>query len=190
MALVLVVDDSAADRHLAGEFLAEDPNLELHYAVDGSHALTQMERHTPDLVLTDLRMPEIDGLELVAKVKSRYPLVPVIIMTSRGSEETAVRALREGAASYVPKGMLACDLLDTVRSVLSVSSRHRDHNRLMGCMTESYHSFVLANDCSLFHPLTMYLQDGISHMGLCGDLDLTRVGIAVEEALAALADCG
>jgi DNA-binding response OmpR family regulator len=184
MALVLVVDDSAADRHLAGEFLAEDSNLELDYAADGAEALAQMERCAPDLVLTDLRMPKIDGLELVATAKSRYPLVPVIIMTSRGSEETAVRALRQGAASYVPKSMLARDLLETVRSVLAVSSRNRAHKRLMGCMTESHYSFVLANDCSLFHPLTTYLQEGISHMGLCGDVDLTRVGVALEEALA------
>jgi anti-sigma regulatory factor (Ser/Thr protein kinase) len=51
-------------------------------------------------------------------------------------------------------------------------------------MTESHYSFVLANDCSLFHPLTTYLQEGISCMGLCGDLDLTRVGVALDEALA------
>lgn len=184
MALVLVVDDSAADRHLAGEFLTEDADLEVRYAVDGAEALTQIKHAAPDLVLTDLMMPGVDGLELVATAKAKYPLVPVIIMTSMGSEETAVRALQQGAASYVPKRMLACDLLETVHSVLAVSSQHRAHNRLMGRMTESHYSFVLANDCSLFHPLTTYLQEGISYMGLCGDLDLTRVGVALEEALA------
>src|SRR5262245_29566653 len=121
MATVLVVDDSAVDRTLAGKLLEKRPGLteveratglSAVFAANGREALAQMERATPDLVLTDLQMPEMDGLQLVEAIKARFPHVPVILMTAHGNEDTAVHALRHGAASYVPKPNLARDLLE------------------------------------------------------------------------------
>ncbi len=67
-----------------------------------------------DLVITDLMMPETNGLELVAAVRQLYPQVPVILMTAYGNESIAVEALERGAASYVPKSQQADRLSDTV----------------------------------------------------------------------------
>lgn len=184
MTTVLVVDDSAGDRRLVGELLGGDGDLKVEYAVDGADALLSMEAALPDLVVTDLVMPQIGGLELVAAVRSRYPLVPVILTTSKGSEEIAVQALRQGAASYVPKRTLVSDLLETVHGVLAVSCRERSHWRLMGCMTHSDSTFSLENDCSLFGPLVAYLQQEITRLGLCDEAERTRIGVALEEALA------
>ena len=110
MATILVVDDSPVDRHLAGKLLEKHAGLTVAYATDGRDALTVMERSAPDLVLTDLQMPEMNGLELVEEIRIHYPTVPVILMTAHGSEEIAIQALRVGAASYVPKRNLAKDL--------------------------------------------------------------------------------
>jgi CheY-like chemotaxis protein len=184
MPTVLVVDDSASDRRLVGELLKNDGDLSVQYAVDGAEALATMERALPDLVVTDLVMPQINGLELVAAVRKRFPLVPVILTTSRGSEEIAVQALKQGAASYVPKRVLAWDLLDTVRGVLAVSCRQRSHTRLLGYLTKSDCTFALENDCTLFSPLVAYLQEEIARMGLCDEAERTRIGVALEEALA------
>lgn len=184
MTTVLVVDDSAGDRRLVGELLKDDGDLQVEYAADGAEALAEMERALPDLVVTDLVMPEINGLELVAAVRRRFPLVPVILTTSKGSEEIAVQALKQGAASYVPKRALAWELLDTVRGVLAVSSRERSHTRLMGCMTKSDCAFALDNDYTLFGPLVTYLQEEVTRMGLCDEAERTRIGVALEEALA------
>ena len=107
MATILVVDDSAVDRRLVGGLLETDAELEVEYAAHGKEALAKIEYLVLELVVTDLMMPEMDGLELVAAMRSKYPLIPVILMTSKGSEEIAVRALQEGAASYVPKRNLA-----------------------------------------------------------------------------------
>src|SRR5579871_512029 len=106
MPTVLVVDDSATDRLRAGGLLMENGDFETEYAVDGSDALLKIELHVPDLIITDMDMPELNGLELVAVVRKAYPLVPVVLMTARGSEELALQALRAGAASYVPKRIL------------------------------------------------------------------------------------
>ncbi len=90
-------------------------------------------------------MPELDGLELVGAVRSRFPLVPVILMTAYGSEEIAVRALRRGAASYVPKSRLALELLDTVDSVLHMSRADRFHDRLAECLIGGHSKFESAD---------------------------------------------
>jgi len=184
MPTVLVVDDSALDRRHIGELLDECPDLHVEYATDGGEALARIERAEPDLVVTDLIMPGVNGLELVTASRDRHPLVPVILMTSKGSEEVAVEALQLGAASYVPKHMLARQLPDTIYQVLAVSGRQRSYTRLMGCMTKSHCEFVLENDCSLIPPLVRYLQDSVGHFGFCADADRTRIGIALEEALA------
>ena len=125
MPTVLVVDDSAVDRQVIGGLLGTDGDLDILYAVDGAQGLDVIRSVSPDLVVTDLMMPEVDGLTLVKTVRSECPTTPVILVTSQGSEETAVRALQEGAASYVPKHRLAHTLLETVRGVLAVSTKPR-----------------------------------------------------------------
>src|SRR5438309_1895923 len=100
MAKVLVVDDNPMDRRLAGG-LVEKAGQSVAFAGNGKEALDVLDRDTLDLVLTDLLMPEMDGLELVKEVREKHPLVPVILMTAFGSEEVAIEALRKGAASYV-----------------------------------------------------------------------------------------
>lgn len=183
MPSVLVVDDSAVDRCLVGELLKADANLEIQYAVDGREALAKMERALPDVVVTDLLMPEMDGFELVEAVRKEYPWVPVILMTSKGNEEIAVRALKQGAAGYVPKRLLSEELLDTVRSLLVVSSRRRGQTRLMSHLARIEHSLVLNNDRTLIDPLVDYLQEAVSQMDLCDETEQTRIAVALREAL-------
>src|SRR5262245_3207159 len=121
MPTILVVDDSPVDRRLVSGLLSKNAYLTIETAASGPDALSAIERSVPDLVVTDLVMPGMDGFELVAKVRGLHPLVPVILMTSMGNEEIAGRALQEGAASYVPKRSLAQKLLDTVQRVLALS---------------------------------------------------------------------
>ena len=65
MPTILIVDDSATDRRLAGGLLGQIDDVSLEYAVDGGDALLKMELHVPDIIVTDLDMPSINGLELV-----------------------------------------------------------------------------------------------------------------------------
>jgi len=183
MHTILIVDDAATDRRLAGAFLKKDDQLSIEYAVHGLDALEKLSTIKTDLVVTDLMMPEMDGLELVAAVREQYPLIPVILMTSLGSEEIAVRALQAGAASYVPKNTLADELLDTVHRVLGVSSQRRSEARMMKCITNAKSTFELENDTDLITPLVGYLQESITQLDVCGEAERVRVGVALEEAL-------
>lgn len=181
---VLVVDDSAVDRHLVGQYLRIDDSLEICYAVHGADALEKMAAQVPDLVVTDLMMPEMDGLELVSAIRSRYPTVPVILITSQGSEEVVVQALQRGAASYVPKRSLARRMLDTARNVLALSNREQTQSRLMECLVSNECRFELENNSALINPLINYLQETMDTLGICEEADRTRIGVALEEALA------
>lgn len=183
MPKVLVVDDSRVDRLLVGGLLSESPDIKIDYAADGREAVEAVERDVPDLIVSDLVMPHMNGFELVAAIRQRHPLLPVILVTSRGSEDIAVQALQEGAASYVPKSLLAQELNDTVYRVLDVARRRYGEARLMRCLSHSEFSFSLENDRSLIAPLVSYLQDSLDRMGLCDEGDRIRVGVALEEAL-------
>ena len=183
MALVLVVDDSGVDRRLAGGILEKHGGLIVEYACNGTEALERIENHMPEAVLTDLQMPEMDGLELVGRIRAKYPLVPVILMTAHGSEEIAVQALQRGAASYVPKSKLAQELPEVLEAVLAVAKADRHNDRLIDCLTRSESSFVLRNDVDLVYPLVDHLQQLVTRMRFCDDTGRIRIGIALEEAL-------
>ena len=106
MTRILVVDD---DRPQAEEFgvLLRHAGCEVTLAGNGREAMDLLRHDVPDVVLTDLDMPEMDGLELVQAIRRDYPALPVILMTAMGSEDVAAKALHRGAASYVRKRSLA-----------------------------------------------------------------------------------
>jgi CheY-like chemotaxis protein/anti-sigma regulatory factor (Ser/Thr protein kinase) len=183
MPSVLVVDDSAVDRRLAEKLLTKEFNLNVLAASNGREALELLERHPTDLVLTDMQMPEMDGLQLVEEIRNRFPGVPVILMTAHGSEELAVQALKRGAASYVPKRNLARDLAETIESVLAVSTSNRSQQRLLECLVETESRFVLDNDVSLIPALISHLESNLTRMRLCDENGLIRVAVALREAL-------
>jgi len=183
MPTILVVDDLASDRRLVGGLLMTDENLKVEFAVNGRDALERIAASRPDVVVTDLMMPEMDGLELVGQIRSKYRSLPVILMTSQGSEEIAAKALQQGAASYVPKRLLDRYLVSTVQRLLAVVMEQNHRHRLLGCMTESECSFEVECDPQLVRALLGYLQESLSHMGLFDEMQLLRVGVALEEAL-------
>jgi CheY-like chemotaxis protein len=183
MPTVLVVDDSAVDRRLAGGLLEKYFECTVHYATDGSDALQQIVQSPPDLVLTDLLMPQMNGLDLVTAVKNEFPFVPIILMTAQGSEDIAAQALRRGAASYVPKRRLADDLPGTVQRILLGSFEDRGHSPLMHYLETGETSFVLANDLTLIRSLVNYLQEMLRCLPLGDETERLRVGVALEEAL-------
>lgn len=183
MSRVLVVDDSPVDRRLAGRLIEKLGNMEVFYAADGKLALEAVEEHLPDIVVTDMQMPELDGFGLVEALKAQYPLIPVILMTAAGSEAIAVKALQAGAASYVPKTALADDLADVTERVLSMSRTQRTQTRLHNRVKRSTTEYEVENDRELVLTLSSQLQQQFSAMKICSDTEGLRIGIALEEAL-------
>lgn len=183
MPKVLVVDDNPMDRHLAGTLVEKCPGLGATYAANGREALATLQGEGADLVLTDLLMPEMDGLDLVKEIREQHPLVPVVLMTAYGSEEIAIQALKQGAASYVPKRNLAHDLQETLEGVLAAAKSGRQQQRLLECLTQTESHFLLDNDPALIPPLIGHLQENLARMKLCDEIGRIRVSVALQEAL-------
>jgi two-component system, response regulator FlrC len=99
---ILVVEDDAALREALMDTLALS-GYAAHAAADGEQALAWLEKSNPGLVLSDVQMPGMDGHTLLRTLKARWPQVPVLLMTAYGQIDLAVRAMREGAADYLPK---------------------------------------------------------------------------------------
>ncbi|WP_437229765.1 response regulator [Planctomicrobium sp. SH661] len=183
---ILVVDDSAMDQKIAAGLLRRDTGWEIEFAADGRQAWTRIRDSNaalPDVVVTDLQMPEMNGLELVREVQREFPLVPVILMTAQGSESIAVEALQQGAASYVPKAKLAALLAPTVQQVLSLAVERRTRRELLRYMKVIESHFVLENDTAMLTSLVSHLQETLRDMSVLSENERLRAGVALEEAL-------
>lgn len=183
MPKLLIVDDALTDRVRVSGIASHWENCTILEADNGRSALDQIERHFPDLVLTDLHMPEMDGLELVAAVKQDFPGIPVVLMTAKGSEEIAAKALQHGAASYVPKAHLANDLLHTLAEVYNTAKDAESQSRVMHYLSSAVTEFVLRNDLSLIRPCVSKILDMLRCLPLGDETQRLRVGIALREAI-------
>ncbi|HHH27446.1 MAG TPA: response regulator [Polyangiaceae bacterium] len=168
---------------MAGRIVDKTGELRAIYASDGETALATVAEDPPALVVTDLLMPGMDGLQLVAALRERHPLVPVVLMTAHGSEETAVKALSAGAASYVPKRSLASELVDTVRNVLSVTRGAQDERLVFRLVTEGSLNFELDHDPRALDALVRHLETLVLRLDLCNRAEAVQIGVAVREAL-------
>ena len=99
---ILVVDDEASIRFSLVELL-ESAGHDVREAEHAPAALRLLEDEPADLVISDLTMPAMNGLELLEEVRQRHPDTLFVLMTAHGDERTAVRALKDGAYDYVPK---------------------------------------------------------------------------------------
>ena len=100
---ILIADDESEMR-VALETTLQRENYQLVCAEDGKEALQQFENQVFDMVLTDVRMPKLSGLELLREIKERSPKTPVVMMTAYGTIDNAVEAMKEGAFDYLIKG--------------------------------------------------------------------------------------
>lgn len=183
MPMVLIVDDTAVDRRLAGGILEKSSDLSVCYAENGNEALLKIGNELPDLVVTDLQMPELDGLQLVNQINERYPNLPVVLMTAHGSEVIAAQALASGAACYVPKNDLAENLAETVSHILAISNSDARYNKLTSCAKKTEFEFELVNDPDLIEPIVELVQQLVSSQQLMDSTNRVRLGVAMEHAL-------
>ena len=127
---ILVVDDEALVRDMIKRGLSQMGGFSVEVAQSGPEAIEKIEKDVFDLVLTDLKMPEMDGLELLKTIKGTRPEIMVIMMTAHGSIETAVEAMKIGANDYITKPIDFNDLLIHISKVQKESLLLRE-NRLL-----------------------------------------------------------
>jgi len=176
MVKILLVEDSPVDRLLITRLLARD-DWQTQVANNGLEAVQQIEDDRPDIVITDMQMPQIDGLQLVKKIRESDSSLPIVLVTSKGSETSAIEALRNGATSYSPKSRLRKDLVSTVEQVLETAQRMRYSHSTEFYPTPKSHVVVLKNDLTLIGPTIENMQ---SKLPSWSDRDRLQIGMALE----------
>jgi len=121
-AVVLVVDDEASIRRSLGGIL-KDEGFAVLEAADGENAISMLLQHKPALVLLDIWMPGIDGLEALKKIKELSPNTPVVMISGHATISTAVAATQLGAADFLEKPLGLASTIEVVRRVLEQSKR-------------------------------------------------------------------
>ena len=183
MPVALVVDDSEVDRRLVSGLLSQDMDWSVECAANGREALQWMRSADPDVIVTDLKMPDMDGMELVTQVAIHHPHVPIILITAQGGEEVAVEALSRGAVSYVRKDQLSLKLVETVDQVLALEHADRHDSQLITRLYKAEYAFELDNNPALIPPLVELFQQMLMGIKDCSTTMRRRAGIALEEAL-------
>lgn len=182
MAKVLLVEDSVTQA-VEIRMLLEEKHHDVVHVANGRLALEVLETQPIELVITDLEMPEMNGLELVVAMRTEFEHIPAILVTAQGSEELAAKALRRGAAGYVPKNHLQSMLNDTIVDVLGVIRTDASFAKLIKTLQKNVFVFDLPNDSSLISPLVGLLMQVVAGMELLAGIEVTRLGVALEHAL-------
>ena len=134
---VMVVDDDAETLALLHEIVAKE-GFEVETAEDAETALRRLEQWQPELVITDIHMPGMDGLALLAAVREKEPDIPVVLLTAYGSLKTAVDAIKAGAFDYLSKPFVVEDIRLVVRRALEHTKLVRENRSLRGQLRERY----------------------------------------------------
>ncbi|MFH1381848.1 MAG: response regulator transcription factor [Chloroflexota bacterium] len=120
---VLVVDDHAIMRDGIRALLSLHKDIEIvGEASDGKEAIDKVQELSPDVVIMDIAMPSMDGLEATRRIKKKNPRVKVLVLTQHDNKEYILSAIKAGTAGYVPKRALGAELVSAIRAVCKVGS--------------------------------------------------------------------
>ena len=134
---VMVVDDDAETLALLREVVAKE-GYEVETAEDAETALRRLDEWLPELLITDIHMPGMDGLALLAAVREKEPDIPVVLLTAFGSLKTAVDAIKAGAFDYLSKPFIVDDIRLVIRRALEHKKLVRENRSLRGQLRERY----------------------------------------------------
>jgi len=160
---VLVVDDSADSIRFLTDYVLKPNGYIPLVAQDGEKGLSQALKEQPDLILLDLKMPRLSGLEFLKRLRDTKAEIPVIFMTFYGSEETAVQAFRLGVRDYLIKPFTADEALKAIRQALSEKALWRER-RLARTEVPSKLSRQLnrkKRELSAFYSITRSIASGL-----------------------------
>lgn len=182
MPSVLVVEDSPTQSTQI-RLMLKSAEFEVYVAENGREALEILKKHEPDIVLTDMQMPEMDGLQLVEAVRDLYPHLPVVLMTQHGSEEIALDALRQGAASYLPKNQLQHHMVATLDDILESARMAHRQEWIQKRRVRTEIQYRLENDPAIIAPLSAQIEQQLAHERFAGPTMRRQIGVALRKAL-------
>ena len=136
--ILLIEDEDPIRRVLSKILIEENENYILTEAEDGKSGIDKISKTNFDLVLCDIKMPKMDGIEVLKKVKQKYGSIPFIMLTGHGNIETAVKAMKYGAYDFIPKPPDLNRLLTSVRNALERKDLVVENKKLKRKIADKY----------------------------------------------------
>ncbi|MCH2211069.1 MAG: response regulator [Fuerstiella sp.] len=189
MASILIAEDSATQATQIRLLLERDGHSVL-IATDGKQATAILAETLPDIIITDLNMPEMDGLELVEFVRTHHSEIPIVLLTANGTEDTAVQALRKGATSYLPKRELSRSLVSSVSEIMERIEARRSRSKVMDALITAESTYVVPNDHRFAGQVIAQLEEQLRTMNYSDATGMVRISVALREAVTNAIDHG
>jgi PAS domain S-box-containing protein len=180
IANILVVDDNADMREYVSRILSRNPGWKIQNAGDGLQALEAVSKQVPDLILSDIMMPNLDGFGLLKQLKGNVDTfkIPVVLLSARAGEEATIEGLEKGADDYLVKPFSGRELMARVKTQLEIT-RTRQDNTMLREAEEELKKFKIMSDYA-FDPFILMKEDG--SFAYLNDLAIERWGYTREEA--------
>ncbi|MBX3158619.1 MAG: response regulator [Deltaproteobacteria bacterium] len=160
---ILVVDDERVIREILAEFLALE-GFSVHTVEDGEKALTELRLHPYDLVITDLKMPKVSGLQLLERIEQERLGVLTVLMTGFGTVETAIEAMKKGAYDYLLKPFKVEEVIHVVERALYRQRLQAENIRLREALTIYKVSEAIALSHDIEHILDVVLHAALDEV--------------------------
>lgn len=186
---VLIVDDEELNLVLLSDMLDETGNYKIDSALDGKIAWNLIQENSYDLIITDIRMPEIDGIELLRLVKQYNPSIPIIVVTAFASIETAVEALQNGAANFLKKPFSIDEIQTVTSKALRASAQTKVQAQNLENLSKSF-SVVTKSDHSVVDPIFHQIREMARSFGFSDEQLHMNLYLSLTEAIANAIDHG
>ncbi|MCC9601179.1 response regulator [Stieleria sp. JC731] len=182
MCRVLVVDDSPTQMTLIASVL-RGRQIEVDTASNGVEAMDQIAKHQPDLVVTDMQMPEMNGVELIRKMRAEVPMIPSVLVTAYGTEGLAADALGVGACNYISKDHVPVLLPDTVYRICKLAEANEESLFLKAALVPQSFQFVLDSSIDRLTPCVCLLVRMMAAMNVLHTVDRLRIAESLHYTL-------
>lgn len=180
---ILVVDDEDIIREVIASKISKSLGYEVSQANNGKDALAEIDRAMPDLVVTDIKMPEMSGIELLSEIRKRRVSVPVIILTGYGTMEDAIAAIRLGAKSFIKKPFDINQIISLIENIFAVHQETADVQEVVPFIRSQSFTIRIPNNYIYLSKVINYVFATVRD---CWEMDSSRLNdikVALYEAL-------
>ena len=170
MSKILIIEDEEPIRRVLVRILnEEDSKFEIHEASDGKKGLDSISKESFDLVLCDIKMPKIDGMELLQRTRKQNPSLPFIMLTGHGNIETAVESMKLGAYDFIPKPPDLNRLITSVRNALEKKELVTENKILRKKVSRKYEMIGESKSIKTIHELISKVAQSEARVLITGE---------------------